>query len=133
MHVGSLMLFTPPPGEASSFAQGFAERARIANNAVPPFSERLVRKLGASFWEEDKEFDIESHFFHLALPRPGRIRELLALVSQLHGATLDRAKPLWEAYLIEGVEGGAPPGSAGWGGGERSESPPIAGRVALYV
>jgi diacylglycerol O-acyltransferase len=42
----------------------------------------------------------------LALPRPGRIRELLALASQLHSNHLDRARPLWEYYIIDGVEGG---------------------------
>ncbi len=105
MHVGGLMLFTPPPEQAAEYAQRFAERARAAKVAQRPFNQRLVRRVGVWFWEEDPDFDIESHFWHLSLPRPGRIRELLALVSQLHGSLLDRAKPLWEAYLIEGVEG----------------------------
>jgi hypothetical protein len=41
-----------------------------------------------------------------ALPRPGRVRELLELVSRLHGQTLDRHHPLWEFYLTKGLEGG---------------------------
>src|SRR5262249_9151120 len=106
MHVGGLMLFTPPPDQAAQYAQRFAEPARAAKVRRRPFSRRLGRRLGIWFWEEDREFDIESHFWRLSLPRPGRIRELLALGSQLHGMLLDRAKPLWEAYLIEGVEGG---------------------------
>lgn len=104
MHVGGLMLFRPD--DAAAFATRFAERARASTVAQPPFNQRLVRKLGMWFWEDDPEFDVEAHFWHLSLPKPGRIRELLALVSQLHGALLDRAKPLWEAYLIEGVEDG---------------------------
>jgi diacylglycerol O-acyltransferase / wax synthase len=106
MHVGGLMLFTPPEEQADQYAQRFAERARAAKVPQSPFNRKLVRRMGVWFWEEDTEFDIEAHFWHLSLPRPGRIRELLALVSQLHGMLLDRAKPLWEAYLIEGVEGG---------------------------
>jgi diacylglycerol O-acyltransferase / wax synthase len=106
MHVGGLLLFTPPPDERDTYAQRLAERARAATVAQHPFNQRLVRRMGLWFWDVDTDFDIEAHFWHLSLPRPGRIRELLALVSQLHGSLLDRAQPLWEAYLIEGVEGG---------------------------
>ena len=73
---------------------------------TPPFNQRLVTRGGFQFWAEDEDFDLESHVYHLALPKPGRIRELLALISKLHSALLDRHKPLWEVYVIEGVEGG---------------------------
>ncbi|MEK9817094.1 MAG: wax ester/triacylglycerol synthase domain-containing protein, partial [Limnobacter sp.] len=56
-------------------------------------------------WVEDHDIDMDYHIRHSALPRPGRIRELLALVSRLHAQRMDRAHPLWEAYLIEGIEG----------------------------
>ncbi|MCZ9335640.1 wax ester/triacylglycerol synthase domain-containing protein, partial [Klebsiella pneumoniae] len=73
---------------------------------VAPFSLRLKSRLGMWFWVEDDEFDLEAHFIHLSLPKPGRIRELLELTSKLHASPLDRAKPLWEAYVIDGLEDG---------------------------
>ena len=83
-----------------------AERLRQSTQAAAPFNQRLVSHLGVKFWEEDSEFDLAHHFVHLALPRPGRIRELLAMVSRVHSAHLDRAYPLWRTYLIEGLEDG---------------------------
>lgn len=106
MHVGGLQLARPPQDAGPDYTQRMAEFMRSHTVAHAPFNLRLERKLGAPFWVEDTEFDIESHFRHLSLPRPGRIRELLALVSQLHSAHLDRAKPLWEFYLIDGLEDG---------------------------
>ena len=75
---------------------------------APTFSRRAVRSvctLGQWAWENDDDLDIEYHVRLSALPRPGRIRELLELVSRLHGTLLDRHRPLWEFHLIEGVEG----------------------------
>ncbi|MBI2395648.1 MAG: wax ester/triacylglycerol synthase family O-acyltransferase [Deltaproteobacteria bacterium] len=106
MHVGGLLLGRPPAGAPADFVQKAAENMRQWTKAEPPFDQRLVRKLGTWFWAHDEDFDVEHHFRHLALPKPGRIRELLALVSQLHAAHLDRSRPLWELYLIDGVEDG---------------------------
>ena len=106
MHVGGLQLITPPPDAPPDFVQRIAERIRNPAEAVPPFNQRLVQRFGMWFWTEDEDFDIEAHVRVLALPRPGRIRELLALASQLHSNHLDRARPLWEYYIIDGVEGG---------------------------
>src|SRR5438128_3130697 len=106
MHVGGLQLMTPPPDAPPDFVQRIAERIRNPAEAVPPFNQRLVRRFGSWFWTDDQDFDLEAHVRMLALPRPGRIRELLALVSQLHSNHLDRARPLWEYYIIDGIEGG---------------------------
>ena len=106
MHVGGLQLITPPPDAPPDFVQRIAERIRNPAEAVPPFNQRLVQRFGVWFWTEDEDFDLEAHVRVLALPRPGRIRELLALASQLHSNHLDRARPLWEYYIIDGVEGG---------------------------
>jgi diacylglycerol O-acyltransferase len=70
-----------------------------------PFNKRLVTRFGQAFWDIDRQFDIDHHFRHEALPKPGRIRELLALVSAEHSNLLDRARPLWEVHLIEGIQG----------------------------
>ena len=105
MHVAGLQLLTPPKHEPG-WLNRMVEMAKNATTAHPPFNQRLVRRGGMWFWDEDREFDVESHFHHLALPAPGRIRELLALVSSLHGNLMDRTKPLWEMYLISGLEDG---------------------------
>ena len=105
MHVGGLQLLRPPADEPN-WMDRMVELAKSATIANPPFDQKLVRKGGMWFWEADQEFDVESHFHHLALPAPGRIRELLALVSKLHGNLMDRTKPLWEIYLISGLEDG---------------------------
>lgn len=106
MHVGGLMLLTPPKDAPEDYVEKLAERLAAATEAQPPFNQRLVRRMGLWFWDEDKEFDLEAHFRHLALPKPGRIRELLTLVSQLHSNLMDRSRPLWEFTLISGVEDG---------------------------
>lgn len=107
MHVGSLMLFRPPDGApenyiAELYADAVAERPFRA-----PFNQKLEYPpayLGLPHWTEDEDFDIEYHVRHSALPRPGRYRELFALISRLHSTLLDRSRPLWEFHLIEGLE-----------------------------
>ena len=106
MHVGGLFLATPPEDAGPDFIQNMVGTALESNHATPPFNLKLNSKGGVKFWVEDDEFDLEAHVYHLALPKPGRIRELLALVSKLHSSLLDRSKPLWEVYIIEGVEDG---------------------------
>ncbi|MDX1803517.1 MAG: wax ester/triacylglycerol synthase family O-acyltransferase [Alcanivorax sp.] len=106
MHVGGLFLAKPPEDADDTFVQELVRTAMGYDKPTPPFNQRLVSRGGVQFWSEDDEFDLESHVYHLALPKPGRVRELLALVSKLHSALLDRHKPLWEVYVIEGVEGG---------------------------
>lgn len=106
MHVGSLMLLSPPPDAGENYAQALADWARSYDRAQPPFNQKLTKRFGIPFWTEDTEFDLEAHFHHISLPKPGRIRELLAIVSKLHSGLMDRAKPLWEIYIIDGVEDG---------------------------
>jgi len=101
MHVGGLMLFKIPENADENFVREVAEQFKATTPPVRPFNQRL----DGMFWNEDDEFDLEHHFRHIALPEPGRIRELLTYVSQEHSALLDRAKPLWECHLIEGIEG----------------------------
>jgi diacylglycerol O-acyltransferase len=106
LHIGMLMLFEPPADAPPDFAARLAERLRQSTATVPPFNQRLERRRGLHYWVDDEEFDLAHHFVHTSLPRPGRIRELLALISRVHGGHLDRAYPLWRIYFIEGIEGG---------------------------
>lgn len=106
LHVGALTLFTPPPGSPPDFAAQLAARFQQSERVAPPFDRRPLSRLGVFYWEDDPHFDLAHHFVHMALPKPGRIRELLAMVSRVHSAHLDRAYPLWRVYLIEGLEDG---------------------------
>jgi diacylglycerol O-acyltransferase len=106
MHVAGLQLYTPPPGAGPDFVQQLLERFREHTQAAPPFDRRAVFRLGHWFWDTDHEFELDYHLRHSALPRPGRIRELLALVSRLHGSLMDRSRPLWELHVIEGLADG---------------------------
>lgn len=106
LHIGMLMLLEPPQGEGKAFAKKVAERLREYTAMAPPFNLRLVQRRGVHYWTEDSELDLDHHFVHLSLPEPGRIRELLSMVSRVHSSHLDRAFPLWRLYLIEGIEDG---------------------------
>ncbi|MDL5160572.1 WS/DGAT/MGAT family O-acyltransferase [Actinomycetospora termitidis] len=107
-HVGSLLLFDRPEDAGPDFLGDLHRRLVSSNEVAPTFARRAYRSLstlGQWAWEPEKNLDIEYHVRLSALPRPGRIRELLELVSRLHGSLLDRHRPLWEFHLIEGVEG----------------------------
>jgi diacylglycerol O-acyltransferase len=106
MHVGALQLYTPPPDAGPDFVRELVERWRKVTSAVEPFNLRARFRVGHWFWEEDRDFEVDYHLRHSALPRPGRVRELLALVSRLHGALMDRTRPLWEMHVIEGLADG---------------------------
>lgn len=105
MHVAGLQLFSYPEDAGPKYVSELAAHMRDYCCPVKPFNQRLHYRFGQPFWVEDSQFDIDHHFRHEALPKPGRIRELLALVSAEHSNLLDRARPLWEAHLIEGIRG----------------------------
>jgi len=106
LHIGILMLFEPPAEEGSDFTRRLAERLWQSTTAAAPFNRRLVQRMGLHYWEEDDDFDVGHHFAHTVLPKPGRIRDLLAMVSRAHCGHLDRSYPLWRMYLIEGLADG---------------------------
>ena len=108
MHVGSLQLFDLPEGADRSLIRETYEEMLTATDVAPLFRMRPYRSLttlGQWAWTYDDDVDIEHHVRHSALPEPGRVRELLGLVSRLHGSLLDRQRPLWEVHVIEGLEG----------------------------
>ncbi len=105
MHVGALQLFSFPEDAGPKYVRELAEQMREYTQPQSPFNKRLISRFGQAFWAEDKQFDLEHHFRHSALPKPGRIRELLSYVSAEHSNLLDRERPLWEVHLIEGIQG----------------------------
>jgi diacylglycerol O-acyltransferase len=83
----------------------FARRLHLA----PPFRWRLVRTpgdLNHPWWIEDPDFDLDFHVRRAACPAPGGVRELCDFIADVAGRPLDRAKPLWEMYVVEGLEDG---------------------------
>jgi diacylglycerol O-acyltransferase len=106
-HIASLQIFEPPAGYKGAFVADL--KASLEKIPVgSPFNLKLSPKgLPFSFptWIPDNNFDIDFHLRHSALPKPGRMDQLMKLVSRLHGRLLDRTRPLWEMYLIEGLEG----------------------------
>jgi diacylglycerol O-acyltransferase / wax synthase len=109
-HVGSLVLLDPStaPGgrwDLEHVRAVFEPRLHLA----PPLRQRLVEVplgLGRPYWVDDPHFDIEFHLRELALPGPGTREQLGEQVARIHARQLDRSRPLWEAYVITGLEGG---------------------------
>lgn len=75
--------------------------------ASPIFRQRLVKvplNLDYPYWVNDPDFDLEYHVRHIALPKPGDWRQLCILASRLHSRSLDMTRPVWETYVIEGLD-----------------------------
>ena len=107
MHVGEIAIFTPP-------AEGFDyERlvrlveARIS--LVPRYRQKITwvpGHLANPVWVDDHDFDVTYHVRRSGLPRPGTDAQLFEFCSRVQSRQLDRHRPLWEMYLIEGLTGG---------------------------
>lgn len=109
MHVAGLQLYEPPEGSGPDFLRDMYETIAANDDFQPTFRKHPGRILGGISnlaWAFDDDVDIDYHLRRSALPRPGRVRDLLELTSRLHGTLLDRHRPLWEASLIEGLSDG---------------------------
>ncbi|KWX65532.1 wax ester/triacylglycerol synthase family O-acyltransferase [Mycobacterium sp. NAZ190054] len=109
MHVGALQLFEPPEDSGEDFVRLAWDAIAERDDVQPTFRKHPARVWGGITnlaWSSDDEVDLEYHVRRSALPRPGRVRELLELSSRLHGSLLDRHRPLWEAHVIEGLSDG---------------------------
>jgi WS/DGAT/MGAT family acyltransferase len=103
-HVGSLAIYG---SEATYEATRAYLEARLG--LATPFRRRLVQVpfgLDYGYWVETDDFDLEYHFRQIALPAPGTQEQLEEQVARIHSRTLDRSRPLWEWYVIEGLESG---------------------------
>ncbi len=111
MHVGGLQLFKPPEGAGPEFVRELCDVLAADREFQPTFRKRpawVVGGLANVAWAYDDadDVDIDYHLRRSALASPGRIRELLELASRLHSSLLDRHRPLWEAYFVEGLTDG---------------------------
>ena len=109
MHVIGLVEIDPstmPGGYEFTKLRDEMER-RVA--AIPAFRRKLadsVLNIDHPVWVEDEDFDIQRHVHRVAVPAPGGEREVAELCGHLAGQTLDRGKPLWELWIIEGLSTG---------------------------
>jgi diacylglycerol O-acyltransferase len=103
MHVGAVMLFEGP---APAYADLIAHiRSRL--HLVPRYRQKLAVppvEAGRPLWVDDPSFNLEFHVRHTALPKPGDEEQLRALAARIHSQRLDRSKPLWEIWLVQGLE-----------------------------
>ncbi len=110
MHVGGLQLLTPPPDAGADFARRLRDSWASTTDVAPAFRRRPAATSAFSplrfFWDELDEVDLDYHVRLRGLPRPGRVRDLLEVVSHWHSVPLDRHYPLWEMYVVEGLEDG---------------------------
>jgi len=109
MHVAGLNLFKfPSRVHQRKFMSRFDEVYRSTTELRKPFAHSVAHgalgRFGPLYWKHDPDLDLDHHVRHSALPKPGRYRELFALVSRLHSTLLDRSRPLWEVHLIEGLQ-----------------------------
>jgi len=105
MHIGAVMVFEGPP---PAF-QDFADHIRGRLHLVPRYRQKLAfppLETGRPLWVDDPNFNLEYHVRHTALPPPGSEEQLRALAARIHSQALDRSKPLWETWLVQGLEGG---------------------------
>jgi diacylglycerol O-acyltransferase len=109
MHVTGVFLLDPSEApDGFSFDQ-VRDMVGGRLHRAPPFRRRLVEvpfRLAHPIWIEDPNFDLDYHVRRACLPSPGGSAELEAFVGQVVGRPLDRERPLWELYVVEGLEGG---------------------------
>ncbi len=119
LHVAGLAIYDPStaPGGKVRFKDilKFFD-GRIREDAAKAYRRQLVTvplSLDRPYWIESTDLDIEFHVRHIALPHPGDWRQLMIQVARIHSRPLDRSRPLWEAYVIEGLDKipGLPKGS----------------------
>ena len=105
-HVGSVLIFKRPPRGGANTAREIVAAYR-ASPPQPPFNRVPVfRKTGMPLWQEVDRYDPSHHVLHIALPAPGTDQQLHELIADLHAPMLERHRPGWKMYVIEGLAGG---------------------------
>jgi WS/DGAT/MGAT family acyltransferase len=103
MHIGSVTIFEGPPPPYSDVVAMVESKLDL----VPRYRQKVrfvPLELGRPVWVDDPHFNIEYHLRHTALPAPGGENELRRLVGRVMAQQLDRSKPLWEIWVVEGLE-----------------------------
>jgi len=117
MHIGGFSIYdqSSVPGGLVTF-KGILANIESRLHLARCFRQKLVESplgLDHPYWIEDPDFDLEFHVRHIALPKPGDWRQLCIQVARIHARPIDLSRPVWEMYVIEGLDGveGLPPGS----------------------
>jgi len=108
-HIGSVVILDPETSRGRLTIEDVRSLVESRLHLLPPFRRRVVEVpfgLDQPYWAEDSEFDLDFHVRHIALPPPGTDQQLADQVTRIAARHLDRTRPLWELYLIEGLEGG---------------------------
>ncbi|HSS68538.1 MAG TPA: wax ester/triacylglycerol synthase family O-acyltransferase [Nocardioidaceae bacterium] len=109
-HVGGLILLDPAAVHGGALTlDDVRDVLEPRLHLAEPLRQRLVTVpfgLGLPYWFDDPDFDIEFHLREVALPGPGDDRQLGEQVARIHARPLDRTRPLWELYLVHGIDGG---------------------------
>jgi diacylglycerol O-acyltransferase len=108
-HVSSLNIYDPAGAPGGAGVEAMKQLILERIDQLAPFRRRLVEVplgLDLPYWIEDPDFDIDFHVRHHAVPPPGTPQQLGEVVSRIQARPLDRRRPLWELYVIEGVDGG---------------------------
>ncbi len=103
MHVGAILIFEGPPPAYDDFLGHVHSRLHL----VPRFRQKLAFppvETGRPFWVDDPNFNLAYHVRHSALPSPGSEEQLRNIAGRLFSQQLDRSKPLWELWLVQGLE-----------------------------
>ena len=103
MHIGGLTIVEGPPPSMDEFLEQIRRRLHL----VPRYRHKLAHTAidsGRPVWIDDPDFNLEYHVRHSALPAPGGMEQLQDLTARIFSQQLDRSKPLWEMWLIEGLE-----------------------------
>ena len=106
MHVGALIKLEDPAPHLDDFLDSLRGRLHL----VPRYRQRLAfppAGSGRPLWVDDTDFNLEYHVRHTALPRPGSDEQLRNLVARIFSQQLDRSKPLWELWIVEGLADGS--------------------------
>lgn len=110
MHVSAVAVFETGPLTSRSGSLDIARlRRSVASrlHLIPRYRQRLdYTPLGHPIWVDDERFNLEYHVRHTALPAPGSDDQLKALAGRIMSQQLDRAKPLWELWFVDGLSGG---------------------------
>ena len=105
MHIASTAIFEGPPPAHAEILRMVASKLPL----VPRYRQRVrfvPFELGRPVWVDDTHFNLDYHVRHTALPTPGSDEQLRNLVGRIMSQNLDRTKPLWESWVVEGLEGG---------------------------
>jgi diacylglycerol O-acyltransferase / wax synthase len=104
MHIGAVMIFEGPPPPYEDLRAHIESRLHL----VPRYRQKLVYprfQMGRPLWVDDPRFNLEYHVRHTSLPSPGSVEQLRLLTGRIFSQRLDRSKPLWELWLVQGLEG----------------------------